>query len=117
MKLLRATLVAGALFLGGCSAGTPVNATAMESAFNENLPGSSIKGMCDPAYTHWACFYEGVEADGSYLVVKLGVPGGMDEDALAQRAGKHWFNFIGKRYPDLSIIIVRINGIDYNVYR
>ena len=95
-----------------------VNAAEMEQEFLKNIPGRPIKDMCDPAYTHWACFYEGVEGKPSYLQVNLLTDGGItNTKALAKSAGQHWFNFIGCKYPDLSVIVVNINGIDNNVFR
>ncbi len=90
----------------------------MEKAFKAQLVGRPIKSMCDAAYTHWACFYDGVEAGPSYLRVNLNTDGGRDDaEEMAERAGTHWFNFIACDFPKLSTIVVRINGIDHNVYR
>lgn len=97
---------------------TSIDAAAMEAAFKANLGGDPITSMCDAAYTHWACFYDGVEAGPTYLRVKLTTDGGRtDADAMAKSAGSHWFNFIGCEYPELDTIVVTINGIDHNVYR
>lgn len=95
------------------------DAAEMEQEFLKNIPGhQGIKDMCDPAYTHWACFYEGVEGKPAYLKVNLLTDGGItDTKELAKKAGWHWFNFIGCQYPDLSVIVVSVNGLDNNVFR
>lgn len=95
-----------------------IDAKAMEKAFRANLGGKPIKSMCDSKITHWACFYDGVEAGPSYLRVILTTDGGRtDADEMAKDAGRHWFNFIGCDFPKLTTIAVRINGIDHNVFR
>jgi hypothetical protein len=94
-------------------------ARAMEKAFLANIPGNGIKDMCDAQYTHWACFYDGVEG-GPYLQVNLSTDGGRSDaelDEMADRAGLHWFNFIGCDFPDLDTIVVSVNGLDHNVFR
>ena len=77
--------------------------------------------MCDDAFTHWSCFYDGVEAlPGNGLQVVLTTDGGhsdLELEDMAQKAGVHWFNFVGCEYPDLDVIVVTINGLDYNMFR
>jgi hypothetical protein len=100
-----------------------LDASAIEKAFLAQLAENglnSIKAMCDPAYTRWSCFYEGVSNYGGYLRVSLVTDGGWsaaDLDTMADQAGKAWFNFIGCEFPNLQIIVVTINGIDHNVSR
>lgn len=100
-----------------------IDAEAMEAAFVEGLYNNTIEGigeMCDDAYTHWACFYDGVESVSDYLQVNLSTDGGWSRAALrdmADTAGRHWFNFIGCDFPGLSTIVVTINGLDHNVFR
>lgn len=96
----------------------PLNAQAVEKAFIANLGGQPISSMCDRDETrmHWGCFYEGVESPGTYLRVKLSTDAGIDGDALADTAGRHWFNFVHCDFPDLDTIVVSVNGIDHNVF-
>ncbi|MFD6699829.1 MULTISPECIES: hypothetical protein [unclassified Microbacterium] len=100
-----------------------IDAAAIEAKFNEHLHNNfieSIHDMCDAAYTHWACFYDGVESGSGFLRINLSTDGGWTNTALrkvADSAGRHWFNFIGCDYPDLSMIVVTVNGLDYNVAR
>jgi hypothetical protein len=100
-----------------------VDASAMEKAFLTHLANNgvqSIKDMCDAAYTHWSCFYKGVADGPGYLRVNLLTDGGWpaaDLDAMANQAGRHWFNFIGCDFTDLTTIVVNINGLDHNVFR
>lgn len=118
MKRLASILFAGCVTLvSACSSSAPIDAAGMESAFIEGMGGQPIKSMCDPGFTHWACFYDGVQAGSGYLEVDLSTPGGMDEDELAMQTGSHWFNFIHCQYPELKTIVVTINGIDHNVFR
>ena len=35
--------------------------------------------------------------------------------AAANKAGRHWFKFIGCDFPQLATIVVNINGVDHNV--
>lgn len=101
-------------------AGPAYDAATVEGVFLEQLGGREIKDMCDSAYTHWGCFYEGVATTPGYLQVDLATDGGWsraDLDELATSTGRHWFNFIGCDYPDLDTIVVTINGIDHNTYR
>lgn len=100
-----------------------VDAAAIEAKFNEHLHNNfieSVDGMCDDAYTHWACFYDGVQGAPGYLRILLSTDGGWSESELSEMAdatGRHWFNFIGCDFPDLDTIVVTINGLDHNVFR
>ena len=100
-----------------------VDAGAMEKAFLAHLANNgvqSIKGMCDAAYTHWSCFYTGVTDGPGFLRVNLLTDGGWsaaDLAAMANQAGLAWFNFIGCDFPNLTTIVVTINGLDHNVFR
>lgn len=100
-----------------------IDADAIEAKFKEHLQANfvdEISDMCDESYTHWACFYDGVESPSSYLNVILTTDGGWPDSGLeemAASAGRHWFNFIGCDYPNLNTIVVTINGLDHNVFR
>ena len=99
------------------------SAAGMEKTYLDHLGANSVDGfkqMCDASYTHWSCFYEGVDKSAGDLRVRLVTDGGWspgDLDALATQAGTQWFNFIGCDYPDLSVIVVTVNGLDHNVFR
>ena len=96
-------------------------AKALAKDFRDAMGGAKISSMCDAAYTHWACFYEGIEATSkSTIRVSLATDGGWsdsDLDQLADEAALHWFNFIGEAHEDLDTVIVRVNGRDTNHYR
>jgi|GEM_PF-2634987 len=98
-------------------------ANAMEKTFLVHLANNgiqSIASMCDASYTHWSCFYDGVTDGAGDLRVNLSTDGGWSADDLntmADQAGRHWFNFIACDYPDLTTIVVAINGMDHNVFR
>lgn len=96
-------------------------AEEMEAKLEENI-GLQIPELCgiDDDYDHWSCFYDGVEDGSGYLRVNLTTDGGWSDqelEELAATAGRHWFNFIGCDFPDLDTIVVRVNGIDHNVFR
>lgn len=99
------------------------DAAEIERVYLEHLHNNFIDGisdMCDDAYTHWACFYDGAEDGVSYLRVNLTTDGGWSEgdlDDMAAQAGRHWFNFVGCDFPQLDTIVVNVNGVDRNVYR
>ena len=100
-----------------------VDAQMIEDTFLVHLENNGIARvgeMCDSAFTHWACFYDGVEDAPGFLRIQLTTDGGWSDDALgemADLAGRHWFNFIGCDFPDLSTSVVAVNGIDHNVFR
>lgn len=100
-----------------------VSAKTVEKRFKEHLRNNEIKkisAMCDDAFTHWACFYDGVEGDSETLWVKLTTDGGWSTaelEGLARSAGLHWFNFIGCDFPELGTIVVDVNGLEHNVFR
>lgn len=98
-----------------------INVAAVKATFKAGVGGRAIRDMCDAAYSPWGCFYEDVEAvNASTIRVTLTTDGGRgpsDLDAVATDAGTHWFNFVGMDHPDLDVIIVRVNGVDHNVYR
>ena len=100
---------------------TGIDPDEVLATFRSNLMDPRIKSMCDAAYTHWACFYDGIEGhDDSTIRVNLTTDGGWSDDELedmAERAGTHWFNFVGMEHEDLDTIIVTVNGRDHNVYR
>lgn len=113
----RSVLAASAavlLLAAGCGGG--VDAGAAESAFVSSA-GGPVGSLCDSSSPSWSCFYDGVEAQSDYLVVKLTADGGADGSTLAASAGRAWFNFIHCQFPDLQMIVVRINGVDHNVAR
>lgn len=115
MKWIWGPVVAAAVVLvGGC--GSSVDPAAAEQAFTRNA-GGSISSMCDASNPGWQCYYDGTAASGSYLVVKLTTDAGTDAGTLAKSAGTAWFNFIHCDYPDLKTIVVRVNGVDHNVFR
>jgi hypothetical protein len=95
----------------------------MEKAYLAHLADNgvqSIKDMCDAAYTQWSCFYTGVSGGPGFLQVNLAPDGGFSAaalDMMADQAGRAWFNFIGCDFPDLTSIVVTINGLDHNVFR
>jgi hypothetical protein len=99
------------------------NAAEIERVYLEHLHNNFIDGiadMCDAAYTHWACFYDGAEDGAGYLRLDLTTDGGWSEgdlDDMAAQAGRHWFNFVGCDFPQLDTIVVSVNGGDRNVYR
>ncbi len=98
-----------------------VTAEKMEATLKENIQ-IEISELCgiDGLYSHWSCFYDGVEDGVGYLQVNLTTDGGwsnVELNDLAATAGLHWFNFIGCDYPDLDTIVVRVNGLDHNVFR
>jgi hypothetical protein len=100
-----------------------LDASAMEKAYLGHLASNgvqSIKSMCDPSYTEWSCFYEGVSDGPGFLRVNLQTDGGWsagDLDTMADQAGRAWFNFIGCDFPNLTMIVVTINGLDHNIPR
>ena len=100
-----------------------IDAKAIEKQFLTSLENNfveDIASMCDAAYTHWSCFYDGVQAGSTYLRINLTTDGGWpssDIEDMAQQTGRHWFNFIGCDFPDLTTIVVNINGVDHNVFR
>lgn len=99
------------------------DASEIERVYLEHLHNNfidDISDMCDAAYTHWACFYDGAENGAGYLRVNLTTDGGWSEDELdemAAQAGRHWFNFVGCDFPQLGTIVVSINGLDHTVSR
>jgi len=104
-----------------------IDAQAMEQAFVRALD-RPIENMCsfaanDPTWTngpHWACYYDGVEAKPGYLQVNLTTPGDYTSEELEKMGndtGRHWFNFIACDFPDLDMIVVKINSFDHNVSR
>jgi hypothetical protein len=101
-----------------------VDASAAEKAYLAHLAADygvqSIEATCDAAYTLWSCFYAGVTNGLGYLQVNLTTDGGWSEsdlDVMANEAGRAWFISIGCDFPNLSTIVVTINGIDHNVFR
>jgi hypothetical protein len=100
-----------------------VDASAMEKDFLAHLAAGgvqSINGLCDPGYTNWSCFYSGVSSGPGYLRVNLETDGGLSDpelETMANQAGGAWFINIGCDFPNLQTIVVRINGVDHNVYR
>lgn len=104
-------------------AGTDTTAEEVEAMYLEHLgsPAEGFSVLCDDYYTHWSCFYDGVEGDPStFLRVNLTTDGGWLDSELsdmADTAGLHWFNFIGCDFPEISTIVININGLDYNVFR
>jgi hypothetical protein len=100
-----------------------VDASAMEKAYLAHLANNgvqSIKAMCDAEYTEWSCFYEGVSDGPGFLRVNLQTDGGWPAgglDTMANQAGRAWFNFIGCQFPNLTMIVVTINGLDHNIPR
>lgn len=100
-----------------------VDASEVEKAYLAHLAGSgvqSFKDQCDASITNWQCFYDGVSGDSSTLWVNLQTDGGWsasDLDTMANQAGRAWYNFIGCEFPNLDTIVVRINGLDHNVFR
>lgn len=96
-------------------------AAAIEQTFKDGLPDPEIKSMCDDAFTHWACFYDGVTAPSKGTIrVELNTDGGWSDSdlgELADKAALHWFNFVGQAHEDLDTVIVRTNGRDSNHYR
>lgn len=102
---------------------TAVSAKTVEKTFKAHLRNNGIKkigAMCDDSLTHWACFYDGVSGDSEKLRVSLTTDGGWSTteiEDLASAAGLHWFNFIGCDYPELSVIVVVVNGLEHNVFR
>ena len=111
------------LLLAGCGGGTEakandepkLDAATIEQTYTDAL-GKDIKDMCDPAMTHWACYYDGVEAaTSSRLQVNLSTPGDVSEKqakAMSKQARTHWFNFVGSDYPELDAITTMVNGRD-----
>lgn len=89
---------------------------AIAREFNAELGGRKIKDMCDPALTHWACFYDGLKPHSpTAFRVELSTPGDWTQpevDDLAGAAALHWFNFVGMGRPELDQIIVDVNGVD-----
>ena len=72
-----------------------IDAEGMAATFKESLGGQPINSLCDPGVTNWSCFYDGVEPGSSYLRVKLTTDNGAsDPDAMADTAGRAWFNFL-----------------------
>jgi len=108
---------------GESASASAIDAQAIEQKFRERLHNNFIDDfgdMCDDAYTHWACFYRGVDGTFGFLEVILTTDGGWSEaalDEMANATGRHWFNFIGCDYPGLSVIVVTINGLEHNVFR
>lgn len=104
-------------------AGTDATAEDVEAMYLAHLgnPADGFSVMCDDYYTHWSCFYDGVEGDpSSYLQVNLTTDGGwLDSEIsdMADTAGLHWFNFIGCDFPEITTIVININGLDHNIFR
>lgn len=100
-----------------------LDASAIEKAYLGHLANngiSSIKSMCDANHTDWSCFYDGVSSAPGFLRINLTTDGGWSADdltSMANQAGLAWFNFVGCDFPNLSTIVVTINGIDHNVFR
>ena len=100
-----------------------VDASAMEKAYLGHLASNgvqSIKAMCNSSYTDWSCFYEGVSDGPGFLRVNLQTDGGWpagDLVTMANQSGRAWFNFIGCDFPNLTMIVVTINGLDHNIPR
>lgn len=97
-------------------------AKEVEEHFNSALLGT-IEDMCDGnvSWSHWSCYYEGIEASGPGMIrVNLVTPGGLSKQQvkeLSNTTATHWFNFVGEKFPKLDTIVVNVNGIDYNNYR
>ena len=92
-----------------------LDVAAIRKTFVTQLGGRKIKDMCDPAMTHWACFFDGLEATGTKLQVNLSTDGARTDaelDGLAQKAALHWFNFVGADHPDITWVVARVNGVD-----
>lgn len=71
-------------------------------------------------YSHWSCWYEEVTVTAGYLKVHLTTDGGRTDDELSDMAagtGMDWWNLIGCEYAELDVIVVTINGRDYNAFR
>ena len=103
------------------SSSATATAAEMEATLKKAI-SMDISDLCgiDGDYMHWSCWYDGVEDGDNYLQVNLTTDGGWSDvelENLAATAGRHWFNFIACEYPDLSTIVVRVNGIDHDVYR
>jgi hypothetical protein len=61
-----------------------------------------------------------VSSAPGFLRINLTTDGGWSADdltSMANQAGLAWFNFVGCDFPNLSTIVVTINGIDHNVFR
>ena len=72
--------------------------------------GRPIKEACDVKDPTWHCYYTGIEASSESRVnMTLTFEGGISEDQakdMAQRAGLHFFNFIGDDFEKLDMIVV-----------
>jgi len=95
-------------------------AAELEQAFID-ASWQEPREMCDTYYTHWGCFYDGIEAERESLArVFLNTDGGWSKDdlkELSKDAARHWFNAVGSTYEKLDVIVVQTNGIDRNYYR
>ena len=135
---IRALLIAlaAALVLAGCGSDTSTSepkektaktapkpdfdkkayAAQIEKTFESGLMDRKIGDMCDPAYTHWACFYDGIEAKTEERIdIKLTTDGGWSKSDLKQmslEARTHWFNAVGLDYPNLDTVVSFVNGLD-----
>ncbi|MBW9210523.1 hypothetical protein KV102_09820 [Mumia sp. zg.B53] len=78
--------------------------------------GRPLKSMCDAAYTHWSCFYDGMKAMNSDDVrVSLTTDGGWsdaDLDALAEDAARWWIQMTCEDTDKPEMVVVEVNGID-----
>jgi len=108
----------------GSESGPSVTAEEVEAKYLEHLHNNfadSFSDLCDPSYTHWACFYTGVEGDpGDYLQVNLTTDGGWLDYELAdmsEMAARHWFNNIGCDFPEIDTIVVSVNGLHHNHFK
>ena len=128
MKIRLTCVVVVSVVLVGCGGGSGVEAKAapkfdkaayaaqVEKAFEAGLMDGEIGDMCDPAFTHWACFYDGIEAQSRERIdIKLTTDGGWskgDLKAMGKKARRHWFNAVGLEYPKLDTIVSFTNGVN-----
>jgi len=83
----------------------------------------SYGGPCerDASKTHWTCFYDGITPQTPRSVlIELTTDGGWSNAELkkvGEEAALHVFNFAGEQLPQLSEVLVKINGLDVYMSR
>lgn len=92
-----------------------IDPAAIEATYTDGLAGD-ISDMCDDAYTHWSCFYKGVEEHAAGgLRINLLTDGGWSDEALgdmARDAAHGFFMFTGPDHEELRQIVVFVNDRD-----
>lgn len=69
----------------------------------------------DKTVTHWTCFFDGLNVNGSTIEVVLKTDDGWseaDQDKLGQEAATHVLRYVTGEYPQIDYVYANVNGLD-----